>query len=157
MLKKFSPKSAFCPAGYPSICLSVQCTLLARSSALTFGPSRLQETEAELGSLLKVKGHQLDEATATMAKMKTSLDCSWTLLQKSQSPLLGELDTECHMSSRAQLLLAVSDQAVEEDKRKVGKGRKKGGHGSQVRRARFITAHCHNVQQAKVQLSGALH
>ena len=92
-----------------------------------------QESVAELVSLLKLKSLQLKEATKTMSEMKTSLDCSWTILQQSDSSQLQQLDAECQLSKRAQLLLAVSDQAAvkqpKKNKTKVNKHRQ--NHGSQ--------------------------
>ena len=75
----------------------------------------------ELSSQLKKKNHELLETSRKLSEVRESLDCTWSLLQKSAggggSPaLLASLEAECSLSSlaRAHLLLAVNDEAVQQ-------------------------------------------
>ena len=78
---------------------------------------------AELSSQLKKKGHELSEAHRKVGDMRETLDCTWSIVQKSGgggTSLLSDLDTECKLANKAHLLLAVNDEAaVERKKEKI--------------------------------------
>ena len=77
----------------------------------------IQEAARELGSLLKKKTHELSESTRKFNDLKETLDCTWTIIQKTGgSSLLKHLEAECNLSGRAHLLLAVSDEAAKDRK-----------------------------------------
>ena len=81
---------------------------------------KLQEAVAELNSLVKKKGHELSEANRKVDDMVETLDCTWSVVQKSTgagaggSLLLAELDRKCRLGAKAHLLLAVNDEAAGE-------------------------------------------
>jgi len=76
-----------------------------------------KEAARELGALLKKKTHELSESTRKFNDLKETLDCTWTIIQKTGgSSLLKHLEAECKLSARAHLLLAVSDEAAKEKK-----------------------------------------
>ena len=74
----------------------------------------------ELSSQLKKKNHELLETSRKLSEVRQSLDCAWSLVQKSAGgggqSLLRSLEAECSLSSlaRAHLLLAVNDEAVQQ-------------------------------------------
>ena len=77
---------------------------------------------AELNSLVKKKGHEVSEANRKVDDMVETLDCTWSVVQKSAGVgggalLLSELDRECALSSKAHLLLAVNDEAAGTERR----------------------------------------
>ena len=75
---------------------------------------------AELSSQLKKKGHELSEAHRKVGDMRETLDCTWSIVQKSGgagASLLSDLDTECKLANKAHLLLAVNDEAAVERKK----------------------------------------
>lgn len=72
-----------------------------------------KEAVRELGSVLKKKTHELNESTRKFNDLKETLDCTWTIIQKTGgSSLLKHLEAECKLSQRAHLLLAVNDEAA---------------------------------------------
>eukprot|EP00092_Neocalanus_flemingeri_P004593 GFUD01004944.1.p1 GENE.GFUD01004944.1~~GFUD01004944.1.p1 ORF type:complete len:756 (+),score=168.58 GFUD01004944.1:860-3127(+) len=72
-----------------------------------------KEAVSELGSMLKKKTHELKESTRKFHDLKETLDCTWTIIQKTGgSSLLKHLESECKLSQRAHLLLAVNDEAA---------------------------------------------
>lgn len=72
-----------------------------------------KEAVRELGSMLKKKTHELNESTRKFNDLKETLDCTWTIIQKTGgSSLLKHLEAECKLSQRAHLLLAVNDEAA---------------------------------------------
>ena len=74
----------------------------------------------ELSSQLKKKTHELLETSRKLSEVRESLDCTWSLVQKTagggRQALLTSLEAECSLSSlaRAHLLLAVNDEAVQQ-------------------------------------------
>ena len=75
--------------------------------------------------MLKKKTHELDESTRKFNDLKETLDCTWSIIQKTGGvSLLKHLETECKLSQRAHLLLAVNDEAAT-DKTISGKLEKK--------------------------------
>ena len=84
---------------------------------------RLQEAVAELNSLVKKKGHEASEANRKVDDMVETLDCTWSVVQKSTgagaggSLLLAELDRKCRLGAKAHLLLAVNDEAAGSERR----------------------------------------
>ena len=63
--------------------------------------------------MLKKKTHELNESTRKFNDLKETLDCTWTIIQKTGgSSLLKHLEAECKLSQRAHLLLAVNDEAA---------------------------------------------
>lgn len=84
-----------------------------------------KEAVRELGSMLKKKTHELNESTRKFNDLKETLDCTWTIIQKTGgSSLLKHLEAECKLSQRAHLLLAVNDEAAI-DKKVVGQAEKR--------------------------------
>ena len=86
--------------------------------------SLVQEAVAELNSLVKKKGHEASEANRKVDDMVETLDCTWSVVQKSAGAglgggavLLSELDRECSLGSKAHLLLAVNDEASGTERR----------------------------------------
>jgi len=76
-----------------------------------------KEAVRELGSMLKKKTHELNESTRKFNDLKETLDCTWTIIQKTGgASLLKHLETECKLSQRAHLLLAVNDEATTDEK-----------------------------------------
>jgi len=72
-----------------------------------------KEAVSELGSMLKKKTHEIDESSRKFNDLKETLDCTWTIIQKTGgASLLKHLEAECKLSQRAHLLLAVNDEAA---------------------------------------------
>lgn len=67
----------------------------------------------------------MSEANRKVDDMVETLDCTWSVVQKSVGAgiggggalLLSELDRECALSSKAHLLLAVNDEAAGTERR----------------------------------------
>ena len=82
----------------------------------TYRLNVFQEAVTELTSQLKKKNHELLETSRKLSDVRESLDCTWSLVQKTAGrggeSLLTSLDDECSLSTRAHLLLAVNDEAV---------------------------------------------
>ena len=73
---------------------------------------------------MKKKGHEASEANRKVDDMVETLDCTWSVVQRSAGAglgggavLLSELDRECALSSKAHLLLAVNDEAAGSERR----------------------------------------
>ena len=94
--------------------------------------------------MLKKKTHELDESTRKFNDLKETLDCTWTIIQKTGgASLLKHLETECKLSQRAHLLLAVNDEAAT-DKKISGKLKKKTLEVAETSDARSPThSHAH--------------
>lgn len=77
-----------------------------------------KEAVTELSSQLKKKNHELLETSRKLSEVGESLDCTWSLVQKTAGrcgeSLMTSLDEECSLSTRAHLLLAVNDEAVQQ-------------------------------------------
>ena len=105
-----------------------------------------QEAARELGSLLKKKSHELSESTRKFSDLKETLDCTWTIIQKTGgSSLLKHLEAECNLSARAHLLLAVSDEAAKD--RRVKKEKEKVVESMPVESQRHSHGHGHTDRQ----------
>ena len=71
--------------------------------------------------MVKKKGHEVSEANRKVDDMVETLDCTWSVVQKSAglggggALLLSELDRECSLSSKAHLLL--NDEAPGTERR----------------------------------------
>ena len=67
--------------------------------------------------MLKKKTHELNESTRKFNDLKETLDCTWSIIQKTGgASLLKHLETECKLSQKAHLLLAVNDEAATDKK-----------------------------------------
>jgi len=85
-----------------------------------------KEAVRELGSMLKKKTHELNESTRKFNDLKETLDCTWTIIQKTGgSSLLKHLEAECKLSQRAHLLLAVNDEAAIDKKAVIEQAEKR--------------------------------
>jgi len=105
-----------------------------------------KEAARELGSLLKKKTHELSESTRKFSDLKETLDCTWTIIQKTGgSSLLKHLEAECNLSARAHLLLAVSDEAAKD--RRVKKEKEKVVESMPVESQRHSHGHGHTDRQ----------
>ena len=63
--------------------------------------------------MLKKKTHEMSETKQQFNDLKETLDCTWSIIQKTGgASLLQHLESECKLSQKAHLLLAVSDEAV---------------------------------------------
>jgi len=92
-----------------------------------------KEAVSQLGSMLKKKTHELNESTRKFNDLKETLDCTWTIIQKTGgSSLLKHLEMECKLSQRAHLLLAVNDEAAVDKPVDAGDNHPVGGPGPGV-------------------------
>ena len=83
--------------------------------------------------MLKKKTHELNESTRKFNDLKETLDCTWTIIQKTGgSSLLKHLEMECKLSQRAHLLLAVNDEAAVDKPVDAGDNHPVGGPGPGV-------------------------
>ena len=71
--------------------------------------------------LFKETKHKLEETTEERDKTQRALDCTRTVLHKTESDKQEQIhlvkkhvETECKLSQQAQLLLTVSDQATKD-------------------------------------------
>jgi len=93
-----------------------------------------KEAVSQLGSMLKKKTHELNESTRKFNDLKETLDCTWTIIQKTGgSSLLKHLEMECKLSQRAHLLLAVNDEAAVDKPVDAGDNHPVGGPGVTVK------------------------
>ena len=109
----------------------------------------LQEAVTELSSQLKKKNHDLVETKKKLGEVRETLDCSWSLVQRKGGggeSLVRSLDEECSLSSRAQLLLAVNDEAAVERRKEKKESKERGDTGTAKRHR-----HSHHISNTDRQ------
>ncbi|XP_023339263.1 uncharacterized protein LOC111709669 [Eurytemora carolleeae] len=84
-----------------------------KANRKTLTEQQHQDTLDELGSVLGKKRREVEELVEKIGLLRDTLDCTYTVVQTGGPFLPEQLESKCKLSQRAQLLLTLSDQAVE--------------------------------------------